>query len=101
MEIVAAAAGDDINLPGSGAAIFRAVGILRDLEFLNGILRGDDSDHIEIRAVGGHAIDEDLTLSGLAATNLKIASREGIRPHRVAHGRIARRGLALRHDSRR
>src|SRR5579863_3993355 len=76
-------------------AVLRAQIICLNLEFLNGILGWNDSDHIQIRAISRHAVNQDLALTCLAPTNLKISERKWICTYRVARRRVTGRGLAL------
>src|SRR5580704_6725483 len=59
--------------PVLGAEIVRL-----DFEFLNGILRRYHGDDVQVRSIGGHAVDQDLALPGHASANLKISRSEGI-----------------------
>ena len=69
--------------------VLRAQVVRLDFEFLNGILRGYHGHDVQVRAVGRHAVYQDLALPCLAAADLEISRSEGIGADRIAGGGIA------------
>ena len=99
MKRVGARLGIEVDDSASKSPVFWAQIVSLDFEFLNGILRRYYGDHVQIRSIGRHAVDQDLALSGHASANLKISHGEGIRADGAAGRGIATRGLTLRHDT--
>ena len=92
MERVGARLGNEVDDSAGKSAVFRAQIVGLDFEFLDGILRRYHGDHVQIRSVGRHAVDQDLALSSHASANLKISQGERIGADGVADGGIATEG---------
>ncbi len=86
---VCAGLGREVDDSAGKSPVFRAEIVGLDFKFLNGILRRYDSDNVQVRSIGWHAVDQDLALSGHTSANLKVSQGEGV----SADG-IARRGIA-------
>ena len=97
MERVRTRLGGQIDHSASEAPILRPEIVRLNFEFLNGILRGDHSDDVQVCPIGGHAIQKDLALTGLAASDLKIAKSKRISADWASARIIASRGRTLRH----
>src|SRR5262245_43953390 len=100
MKRVRAGLGVEVDHATGESSILRAKVVCLYFEFLNGILRGDHCDYVEISAICRRAVDEDLALPGLASADLKISQSEGICADWTACRGIARRGLTLWHNAR-
>src|SRR5690348_8451456 len=96
---VRAAPGVEVDHATGKTAILRAKIVGLYLEFLDGVLRGDDGDNVQVCPVCWHAVNQDLALPGHASANLKVSQSEGIRANGIARRGIASRGLALWHNA--
>ena len=63
-------------------------------------MRGYHGHNVQVRSIGRHTIDQDLTLPGHTSANLKISESEGISANGIARRRIASRRGALWHNAR-
>src|SRR4030095_1693107 len=100
METVRARLCVEVDNAAGEPSILRAKVICLYFEFLNGILRGDHCDHVEISPIRRCAVDENLTLPRHAATDLKVSQSEGVGTNWTARRGIASRGLTLWHNTR-
>src|SRR5579859_4859777 len=98
--LVRARFGREVDNSAGKPAIFRTQVVGLDFEFLDGVLRWNHGYNVQIRAVRGYPVNQNLALTSHPPAHLEISQRERIGAHRAARRGVPSRGLSLRNDAR-
>ncbi len=84
MERVCACLGREVDDSAGKSPVLGTQIVRLDFEFLDGVLSWYHGHNVQVRSVGGHAVDQNLALPGHTSADLEISESEGISADGIA-----------------